>query len=119
MMLGWYALFLLAFIIGLLVLDWARFGRTLRRIFWFELIVFCAGGLFVVLPDVAQQLANTFGIGRGVDFVLYPLLVWLVRESIVSRYSRWEDQRRLAELIRRLALKDAQTLDAPTSRASD
>jgi hypothetical protein len=107
---GVYALLLLAFIGGLLALDWMKFGRNLRRMFWFELAVFFVGGCFVAVPNVTQRFADFFGIGRGVDFVVYPLLVWLVRESIVSRYERWQEQKRMAELSRAVALHNAQEL---------
>ena len=107
--LGLYALLLLAFIGVLLTLDWLKFGRRLRRLFWFELMVFFVGGCFVAVPTVAQEFANFFGVGRGVDFVVYPLIVWLVRESIVSRYTRWEEQKRIADLTRAVALHGAET----------
>lgn len=101
---GLYAGLLLIFIGALLVLDWLRFGRAMRQLFVFEIAVFLAGAVFVAVPAMAQTLADFFGIGRGVDFVVYPLIVWLVRESIVTRYSRWEEQKRLAELARAVAL---------------
>jgi hypothetical protein len=107
--LGIYAFLLLSFIVGLLTLDWIKFGRNMKRLFWFELIVFVTGGVVVAVPTVAQTFANIFGIGRGVDFVVYPIIVWLVRESIVTRYSRWEDQKRIADLSRAVALHSAQT----------
>jgi hypothetical protein len=107
---GVYALLLIAFIGALLALDWIKFGRNLRRIFWFELAVFLVGAAFVAVPNVTQRFADFFGIGRGVDFVVYPLLVWLVRESLVSRYERWQEHKRMAELARAVALNNAQTL---------
>ena len=48
---------------------------------------------------------NALGIGRGVDAIVYALLVWLVRESIVTRYHRWENERQNVELIRAIALE--------------
>lgn len=95
------------FIVFLLLLDYARFGRNMRRVFWLELILFCAGAVFVLMPEWAQALANLFGVGRGVDFIVYPLLIWLVHESIVSRYNRWEDGLQRADLVRQLALDNA------------
>jgi hypothetical protein len=99
-----YALLLGAFIAALLFTDFARFGRQVRRVFWLELSIFAAGLVFLIEPEVSQKIANVLGIGRGVDAVIYALLVWLVRESILMRYQRWEDDRRNAELVRALAL---------------
>ena len=50
-----------------------------------EAIAFAAGGVLIASPDTATRLAHLVGIGRGVDFVLYPLVIWLVRESLHGR----------------------------------
>ena len=47
---------------------------------------------------MATRVAHFVGIGRGVDFFLYPLVIWLVRESLLNRQRRWEDSERLTEL---------------------
>jgi hypothetical protein len=47
------------------------------------------------------------GIGRGVDFVIYPVVIWLVRESLLSRRRRREEEERLTELVRAIAIERA------------
>jgi hypothetical protein len=47
-----------------------------------------------------------------VDFILYPLVIWLVRESLVHRHRRWEDAERLTQLVRANALREAVTIEA-------
>jgi hypothetical protein len=64
-----------------------------------------------VYPEVARRLAHFVGIGRGVDFVLYPLVIWLVRESLLSRRRRHEEQERVTELVRALAASNAHEVD--------
>ncbi len=100
-----YAVLLALFIAGLLIADYVRFGRSVRRVFWLELGIFAAGLVFIFDPALAQRMADVLGVGRGVDAVVYALLVWLVRESIQSRYQRWESERKNAELVRALALE--------------
>ena len=61
-------------------------------------------------PDgrfIARRLARAAGIGRGVDFVLYPLVIWLVREALLSRRRRHEAQERMTELTRAIAISSA------------
>jgi hypothetical protein len=58
------------------------------------------------------------GIGRGVDFLLYPLVIWLVRESLLARRLRFEDAERMTELARAVALRGAQRLEVETVHSS-
>ena len=86
------AVALLALVFGLLFYDWAstQGGRRARRMLLLEAVVFCVA-FFIAFPDAATAVAHRVGIGRGVDFILYPLVIWLVRESLLNRRRRWED----------------------------
>ena len=101
------ALALLALVLGLLFYDWATMARRGRRMLWLQAIVFAGGAYFIAFPDVATEVAHRVGIGRGVDFILYPLVIWLVRESLRSRRLRWEDNERLTRLVRAQAIAGA------------
>ncbi len=101
------ALCLLALVVSLLFFDWITLKRRGRRMLMLETIAFAVGAFFIVFPDLATRLAHAVGIGRGVDFVLYPLVIWLVRESLVTRHLRWEESRRLTEVVRALAIHTA------------
>ena len=113
------AIALLVLICGLLLFDWTTLRKRGRRMLLLESLAFAIGAIFVVFPDAATRLAHAVGIGRGVDFVLYPLVIWLVRESLVSRHRRWEESKRLTEVVRALALHTTRTAenDYSSSRA--
>ena len=98
---------LLALIFGLLFFDWATLRNRGRRMLLLETVAFGVGALLVALPDTATRLAHLVGIGRGVDFVIYPLVIWLVRESLMNRHRRWEDSERLTEVVRAMAIETA------------
>lgn len=99
------SLFLLAVMAATLLVDFAKFRRHAPRVVLVELVVFALGGVLVAWPALATRIAATVGIGRGVDFVLYLAILWLVRESILSRLARWEDAERFTRLVRGLALR--------------
>ncbi|MFT3764262.1 MAG: DUF2304 domain-containing protein [Minicystis sp.] len=101
---------LLALVFGLLFFDWATLRGRARRMLVVEAVVFLGGAFFIAFPDVATGLAHAVGIGRGVDFVLYPLVIWLVRESLVGRRRRWEDAERLTQLVRAQAVASAREI---------
>jgi hypothetical protein len=101
------AFLLLALVAGLVIYDWATLRGKNRRALIVEIAVFVAGAVFIVFPDRATALAHVVGIGRGVDFLLYPTVIWLVRESLLSRRYRIENAERLTHVVRELALARA------------
>ena len=104
------ALALLCLVFGLLFYDWATTRRA-RRMLLLEAVVFAGGAFFIAFPDAATAVAHKVGIGRGVDFILYPLVIWLVRESLLNRRRRWEDAERLTQLVRAQAIAQAVTVE--------
>jgi hypothetical protein len=105
------AVALLVLVFGLLVYDWATQRGQNRRSLLFEAGAFVAGAFFIAFPDRATALAHMVGIGRGVDFLLYPLVIWLVRESLLTRRLRQEEGERLTQMARALAVAQAQTFE--------
>ena len=103
---------LLILVFGLVVFDWATLRGKNRRALLLEIATFVAGAFFIAFPDRATELAHFFGIGRGVDFLLYPLVIWLVRESLLTRRRRLHDQERLTEIARSVAIIEARALHA-------
>ena len=63
--------------------------------------------MLILFPEIARRLATSVGIGRGVDFVIYPTVIWLVRESLVNRRRRREEEERVTELARAVAIERA------------
>lgn len=103
------AVALVGLLCALFVHDYVTLARN-RRLLLLQALVFAAGGWLIVYPEVARRLAHFVGIGRGVDFVLYPLVIWLVRESLLSRRRRHEEQERVTELVRAFAASGAHVL---------
>lgn len=103
------AIALVGLLVALFLHDFVTLARN-RRLLLLQAVVFALGAWLIVYPEVARQLARFVGIGRGVDFVLYPLVIWLVRESLLTRRRRHEEQERVTELVRALAASGAREL---------
>jgi hypothetical protein len=103
------AVALLGLVVALFLHDWVSLEKN-RRLLLLQAAVFAIGGGLIVFPEVARRLAHTVGIGRGVDFVIYPLVIWLVRESLLSRRRRLADEERTTEIVRALASATAREL---------
>ena len=101
------AFVLLAFVLGIVAYDWVSLRGKNRRAVLLEVVAFLVGAVFIAFPDRATALAHAVGIGRGVDFLMYPIVIWLVRESLLSRRRRHEEQERVTELVRALAASGA------------
>jgi hypothetical protein len=99
---------LLAFVFGLVAFDAVQLRGKNRRALFLEITAMLVGAFFIVFPHRATALAHLVGIGRGVDFLLYPIVIWLVRESLLSRRRRLEDAERITQLTRALALATTQ-----------
>ena len=104
------AIALLGLIVALLLHDWVSLEKN-RRLLLLQALVFVVGGGLIVFPEVSRRLAHAVGIGRGVDFVIYPLVIWLVRESLLSRRRRLADEERSTEIVRALASATARELE--------
>jgi hypothetical protein len=108
-----WAIVLLVFVTGLLFYDYATLGGRSRRVLVVEAAAFAVAAFFLVFPEVSTRMAHAVGIGRGVDFVLYPLVLWLVRESLVNRQHRQDTQDALTEVVRAAAVAGARELGRP------
>ena len=100
------AVALVGLLIALFLHDFVTLARN-RRLLLVQALVFAVGGTLIIYPEIARRLAHGVGIGRGVDFVLYPLVIWLVRESLLSRRRRHDEQEKVTELVRALATGSA------------
>lgn len=100
------AVLLVGFLAALFVHDFTRHRRS-GRLLVVQLVVFLGGGVLILFPEIARRLAHAVGIGRGVDFVIYPVVIWLVREALLSRRRRREEEERLTELARAIAIERA------------
>lgn len=73
------------------------------------LVIITAGIVFGLLlfPDFSTQIANYFGVGRGVDFLFYLAHAGTVLIAIIlySKVRQQSDQ--IADLTRQIAIKTA------------
>ena len=67
--------------------------------------------VFVVWPDLTQNLAKFLGVGRGADLVFYIsiLIFWFVVLKLYSRVRSLEQK--LTETIRKSALQNVENSD--------
>ena len=98
---------LLGLVCGLVLFDVMTQMRSNRRALYVEVGVFLVVSFFILVPEGATELAHLVGIGRGVDFLLYPIVIWLTRESLLNRRRHVEYSLRLTELTRALAIAKA------------
>ncbi len=79
-------------------------AQAIRRI---GLVVFAAfAAVSILFPDVWTRLANTFGVGRGTDLVLYGLVVAFLSFTVTT-YLRFRDlETNYTRLARRIALEE-------------
>ena len=102
------SLLLLFLVLLVLVFDVVSLGRSARKILVLEVLALGAAMVFIVRQDLATALAGYVGIGRGVDFVIYPMIIWLFREALLSRHARWVEARRLDRLVRSAAIRQVE-----------
>jgi hypothetical protein len=99
-------------VIVLAFVDWVYLRKQYSRVFFLELggfvIVVCA----VLEPDWLTLLAHTLGIGRGVDLLIYTVLIWLFRESILGRVRYHRHRSQLTHLVREIAKADEVKVNA-------
>ena len=91
-------------LVAWLVLRNRLFGRL------FFIVQFVMGIVFVLWPDLTTRLAQVIGIGRGTDFLLYFLIlfVYLSELCILAKFRQVE--RRQTLLVRRMAISGAERL---------
>ena len=91
-------------VVGLLawlVLRNKLFGRL------FFILQFVLGVVFVIRPDLSTRCANLIGIGRGTDFLLYLLILFVYFSGMCILAKFRQIERRQTLLIRQLALRGA------------
>jgi hypothetical protein len=83
----------------------SKLAYRLLAVFFF----FVAVG-FVIFPDSTSEIAQSLGVGRGTDLLLY-LIIFAGVHSCLLLYMRTRRmERKFTELVRGLAIKNAQYL---------
>lgn len=79
--------------------------RAGRRLLFIAMILVFIGA--ALQPDAVTAVARAVGVGRGADLVLY-ILATAFLYLVLFIYQKFKDQeRRLAEVVRQLALVEA------------
>jgi len=99
-------------VIALTFVDWVYLRKDHFRVVLLEL-----SGFFIVVcaalqPDWLSFLAQKLGIGRGVDLLIYSVLIWLFRESILGRIRYHRQRSELTRLVRQIAKTEAVRVNA-------
>jgi hypothetical protein len=105
------SLLLLLLVTLVLVLDVVTLARSARKILVLEALALVMAMFLIVRQDIATKVAHYVGLERGVDFVIYPMLVWLFREALLSRHARWVEARRLDRFVRAAAIREKQVFE--------
>lgn len=99
----------LLFVGILILLGYSAISRHWIRIktgiIW--LVFWAAGAFFILKVEMATNIANMLGVGRGADLLLYcaVLLFSLITFGLFIRIRRMDEN--ITELIRQLALLEA------------
>jgi small membrane protein len=72
-----------------------------------------AGALAVLFPNTLTRVAETLGVGRGADLLLYVLVVTFLLVSLTLFRKLSDLERRYVEMIRSIALERAEAPHDP------
>jgi hypothetical protein len=61
----------------------------------------------IINPDIPTTVANSLGVVRGTDLVLYVLIVVFTATSVGTYFRFREQESRLVEIVRAAAIRDA------------
>lgn len=97
------------FFLSLTTFSWLRMGKV--RVFARLLAILCLVGIyFIWSPTTLTLVANTFGIGRGADLLLYIFLIFVLFELLMSRIRDKEKEEMITKLARRIAIQNSEKI---------
>jgi hypothetical protein len=94
----------------LVTLVFLYFAKLRSRAYDMLFVMLCFGVsiLLVFRPNAANSLAHVFGIGRGVDLVLYVTIPGLAMLVLILFAKTRELNAKLTTVVRELAIQGAQ-----------
>lgn len=102
------------FLIVGIILLWRLYAKVFKNQFLSKIafvLLFVSGILAVAFPDLSTIIANHVGVGRGTDLLTY-LMVLIFYASFYFLYTKIEKvEAHQVEIIRNLAIRDAQHLN--------
>jgi hypothetical protein len=97
--------FLAALLLWEVLGIWRGIGS---RAFWlFRCLVWITAGVAIAHPELVQDVAETIGIGRGADVLLYLFVLAFLVTSFAFYANQVRLQRQLTEVVRFLAIQQA------------
>lgn len=108
-------LLLLAAIVVVGLLAFRGSKRAIHKVLWraYVVVVVVAAGLAVLFPDLLTNVANSVGVGRGADLILYLLVVTFMLVTVVLFRRIATLERRYTELARMMAIERASADSSP------
>jgi hypothetical protein len=82
-------------------------GRGARRLAIRRIVLLLAtiaGIVAIAFPELVNSLANSVGVGRGTDLILYALVVVFIGNSISNSIRHRQLEREVTKLARTVAL---------------
>lgn len=102
------AKFILIFLLLLLYLFYRPRRAGLRpHLRFLSLGALCLAMLAILFPDVTTRISHLLGVGRGVDLILYLMIVFLLFVVTGLRLRLGQVQRNLTLLTRQIAFLQA------------
>lgn len=101
------AILICAIVAVVVVVDFAAFRDKHPRALMLELAGFVGIIVLAFWSDGVAELARVVGIGRGVDLIIYPMMIWLFREAVLGRVRYHRQQRLITDLTREIALVES------------
>jgi hypothetical protein len=78
--------------------------RIVYKMSWIAPIF--AGMMVIAFPGISVFLSNLFGIKRGVDFIIYTSIIWLLYKNYTLSKEVENTENKIEKLVREGALKD-------------
>jgi hypothetical protein len=97
-----------SFLVFILVVDRIFMPKRARRAWAIMAVTYAFALFFLLFPEVLVGIAGFFGIGRGVDLIIYFLIIIIVRELIMNRSRQSGLERQITLLTREIAISRAQ-----------
>ena len=82
-------------------------GRHVRMVNGFLALVWAAGTVFIIKPELSNIFANMLGIGRGVDVVLYGFILLAFGYGVVTYYRLCDIRRDITTIVRHIAIAES------------
>lgn len=95
------------FLLVLIAFDSIFLPESARRMRRLLMMVLVGAGAAALFQNPVSRLAEALGVGRGVDLVMYFVVVILVRELFLSRARFTQLDAQVTRLVRAEAIRNA------------